>query len=273
MTFGPVEELRRTTDMKRVDEKEAASDGNAIQSISRAAAILRLLGQHPEGISLGGLARATGLPRSTAQRIINALRSEDLAELVNGGVGFCLGPEVSRLAQYYRAQPTELIRPALQSLASATNESVILAKLDRQEVMVLDTITAERELRVVMPVGIQHIPIHSTASGKALLMGLEPGEMTQLLCKPLLRLTPNTLDLESLSEAMVGYRETGIATDYEEHELGIGGFAVPVQTALGLFSVAVIVPAARIATVEAGVREALLACREDIEQRIGPTAP
>ena len=90
---------------------------------------------------------------------------------------------------------------------------------------------------------------------------------------PLLRLTPNTLDLESLSEAMVGYRETGIATDYEEHELGIGGFAVPVQTALGLFSVAVIVPAARIATVEAGVREALLACREDIEQRIGPTAP
>ena len=50
-------------------------DGDGIQVIARAAAVLRALRDAPSGLSLGALAEATGLPRSTVQRIVAALKT------------------------------------------------------------------------------------------------------------------------------------------------------------------------------------------------------
>ncbi|WP_113772160.1 helix-turn-helix domain-containing protein, partial [Escherichia coli] len=49
-----------------------------IQVISRAASILREVVANPDGMSLGQLATATGLARSTVQRIVDALEMEFL---------------------------------------------------------------------------------------------------------------------------------------------------------------------------------------------------
>jgi DNA-binding transcriptional ArsR family regulator len=57
-----------------------------IQVISRAAAILRAVGAQPDGLSLGKLANATGLARSTVQRIVDALEMEHLVQAGAGGV-------------------------------------------------------------------------------------------------------------------------------------------------------------------------------------------
>ena len=59
-------------------------DTGGIQVIARAAAILRALGR--EGMSLGALAKQTGLPRSTVQRIVDALAAEDFVEAGDAGV-------------------------------------------------------------------------------------------------------------------------------------------------------------------------------------------
>ncbi len=47
-----------------------------IQSIARAAAVLRALERSPSGMSLGEIAAALDLPRSTVQRIVDALKDE-----------------------------------------------------------------------------------------------------------------------------------------------------------------------------------------------------
>ena len=61
---------------RRARGREGKMDKEAggIQVIARAAAILRAVGR--QGMSLGALARDTGLPRSTVQRIVDALATE-----------------------------------------------------------------------------------------------------------------------------------------------------------------------------------------------------
>jgi DNA-binding IclR family transcriptional regulator len=63
-----------------------------VQVIARCAAILRALSEHSAGLSLGGIAKAVGLPRSTVQRIVNALEAEQFVESVGTGGGTRLGP-------------------------------------------------------------------------------------------------------------------------------------------------------------------------------------
>ena len=53
------------------------SDRGGVQVISRAAAILRSLEGEPAGLSLGEIAKRCGLPRSTVQRLGEALALEE----------------------------------------------------------------------------------------------------------------------------------------------------------------------------------------------------
>jgi len=55
--------------MHTIEEEDApASERQGIQVIARAAALLRALERRPEGLSLGELAKAVSLPRSTVRR-------------------------------------------------------------------------------------------------------------------------------------------------------------------------------------------------------------
>ncbi len=73
--------------MKAEDEQDK---GGGVQVISRAATILNILGEHPEGLSLGKIAQSAQLPRSTVQRLVGALESVELIRS-NGKAGVTLG--------------------------------------------------------------------------------------------------------------------------------------------------------------------------------------
>lgn len=53
---------------------------------------MRVLGENPQGLSLAAIAQRVSLPRSTVQRIINALLEELLVESLGAGGGYRLGP-------------------------------------------------------------------------------------------------------------------------------------------------------------------------------------
>ena len=50
------------------------------QVVGRVAALLRLVGRKPEGMSLAGLVRESGLTRPTAYRLLTSLAAEGLVE-------------------------------------------------------------------------------------------------------------------------------------------------------------------------------------------------
>ncbi len=81
----------------REDEKTGG-----IQVIARAAKILNALGEQPGGMSLGEIAQAVKLPRSTVQRIVAALDSAELVRSSGGRIASGTCPVKTDLQCAYR---------------------------------------------------------------------------------------------------------------------------------------------------------------------------
>ncbi|UZE96139.1 IclR family transcriptional regulator [Alkalimarinus alittae] len=238
-----------------------------IQVIARAASILRSLAIQPKGKSLAEIAKEIDLPRSTVQRIVHALEMEGLTESVGPGGGFRIGPAVSRLVQHCQQDISDIVRPLLQQLSDDLQESVVLCHIEHQQVGVLERVVADQPLRVVFPVGCIRVPMHLTAAGKVLLAGLSPEERQQILPDNLPRNTCNSKDRATLLTELERVAKVGYAVDHEEFAEGIIGFAVRLDTYLGQFAVAVVVPSHRVDGEQRFV-DALFDCKAQIERKI-----
>src|SRR3569832_2450018 len=69
---------------------------NGVQSIQRAFAVLRALGDGPLGVS--EVAKASRIPKSTAARLLSALQAEGAVEHVPGERRYRLGPDLLAIA-------------------------------------------------------------------------------------------------------------------------------------------------------------------------------
>ncbi|MCI1017874.1 IclR family transcriptional regulator [Microbacterium sp. C5A9] len=100
------------------------------QAISRAAALLRLVTQSgSDGAALHELARESGLTRSTAHRLLSALRVEGLVDRDEGSSHWMPGPELFLMGTVAAARydVTALARDIVRSLAVKTEESAFLS--------------------------------------------------------------------------------------------------------------------------------------------------
>lgn len=196
-------------------ENEKAPQG--IQVISRATAILRVLSDQPQ--SLGSIASATGLPRSTVQRIVEALALESLVEA--GSKGVRLGWGLTEIAKRNETNILTTARPVLETLFARTRETVDISTALGAEVSFLDRIISDQELRVVSFPNKPR-PLYAKANGKALLACLSNQEIERLFNDKLTALTQHTLtDLPALLAEIEQVRESGFAYDLEEHALGV----------------------------------------------------
>ncbi|HVY96273.1 MAG TPA: IclR family transcriptional regulator [Solirubrobacterales bacterium] len=223
------------------NSSESESRGG-VQSIARAAAILRALERAPGGLSLTELAAATELPKSTAHRIVAALAAEQLVAHDRGGA-IRLGAAVARLGAASREALGERLRPVLLGLRRELDETVDLAVLDGAAVRFVDQVAAPRRLRATSAIG-ELFPLHCTANGKALLAALPQERALGLLPEPLPRLTRRTItSRKRLLEELATVRRDGIAFDREEHTEGIcavgAAIAAPDDPAAAAISVPV----------------------------------
>lgn len=239
-----------------------------IQVIARAAAILRALALHPQGLSLAAIAAEVKLPRSTVQRITNALVEEMLLEHVGPAGGVRLGPALGQLLNCAETDIITLTRPHLQQLSQESQESVCLCSLSGDKVYVIDRLVAERELRVVFPIGV-HTPAYTASAGKALLAELSETDVRALLSEPLPQITPQTLTMDQLIAQLQRGRKDRVFVDHDEFIEGVGSYAVALDTYLGLYSLAVVAPTARLQRQQRLIAEKLLQCKREIERAAG----
>src|SRR5450756_2068866 len=108
------------------------------------------------------------------------------------------------------------------------------------------------------------LPLHCTASGKALLAVLSPDEVEQVLPDTLAVFTPNTtIDRAALSAELEQIRETGVAYDHEEYVMGVCAVATPVHDAVGAVGAFTVeVPATRFYGAEKKIVRALIRYRD-----------
>jgi DNA-binding IclR family transcriptional regulator len=212
-----------------------------VQSIARAAAVLRALERAPEGLGLGQIAAAAELPKSTAHRIIGALAEEDLvAQAADGRIR--LGGAIARLGSAGREAMAERLRPIMLALRRELDETVDLAVLDGAAVRFVGQVAAPRRLRATSSIG-EVFPLHCTANGKALLAALPEAQALALLPKRLPRFTPHTVtSREELLDELAGIRHHGVAHDRGEHTEGICAIGAAVGDSVDPAAAAISVP-------------------------------
>lgn len=222
-----------------------AGERRGVQAIARAGAVLRALGERPEGMALGDLAGAVELPKSTVHRLVAALAEEDLVALEPGGRAR-LGGGIARLAGAGREALADRLRPVLLELRRDLDETVDLAVLDGAAVRFVDQLPAPRRLRATSAVG-EIFPLHCTANGKALLAAMPDERALELLPGRLERLTPATIgSREELLAELTRVRREGVAFDREEHTEGICAVGAAVADASGaVAAISVPVPVQR----------------------------
>lgn len=243
---------------------EAEEKPGGIQVIARAATIMRLLGEYPEGLSLGVIAGHVGLARSTVQRIVQALEAEGFVEPSGPQGGVQLGPSLSQLVYRRQIDVVSEVRPFLEALRTELRETTALCRMTGDDVTTIDRCVAERALRVVFPLGTIPHAIEALAPGRALLSALPPARATEVLARKM-----SVPEAEATLDRIAAEARTGVSPDVDPLDPDLCGFAVPLPTYMGLHALAVILPISRAEGRKAEISAALNDCRARIERKIG----
>ena len=202
------------------------------QSVQKAAAILRAAAEHPRGESVSGLARAVGLPRATALRLIRTLEREGLLVRFPEHDRVVLGLEVQRLSRAVdvREVLVEASRRPLESLAERTLETITLSVVEADGTLsVVRQIDPPHLLKIADWMGRRY-PLHASSSGKLLLSTLSDEQLAPVLSAPLERCTEWTItDPNLLRRELDDVRANGFAVIVDELELGIASISIGVR--------------------------------------------
>ena len=180
------------------------------QAIDRAAQLLVEVIESEQAPGVGELAESSGLPKSTASRLLRALERHGLVQRDGARGGFRAGPVLVRFA--HRDAGPELIGlgdPHLDALAAASGETVNLAVPTPLGVDQLSQRDSRHYIGSTNWVG-KRVPYHLTANGKVFLAwGAAASEHR----------TPAEL---------AAIRARGYATAVDELEEGLTAVAAPV---------------------------------------------
>lgn len=201
-----------------------------IQSLERAAAMLRLLAGGERRLGLSDIASSLELAKGTAHGILRTLQAEGFVEQDPASGRYQLGAELLRLGNSY-LDVHELRARALvwtDDLARSSGESVHLGVLHQQGVLVIHHVFRPDDSRQVLEVGAMH-PLHSTALGKVL-SAYDPVAHTQVTEIERTEFTPRTVTgLEAFEAVLDHTRARGWAVDVEETWEGVASVAAPIH--------------------------------------------
>ena len=218
---------------------------NSVQSIERVSMILDVLGEFPQGLSIGDLSAKIDLPKGTIHRLLSTLAFLEYvrqdAETKKYNLGFKLVELGNRLLSHIDFR-TEA-RPYLLDLAENTKETVHLVILYQDEVLYIDKMEANSNpsgLRMVSMLG-SRIPAHCCAVGKVLLSALPEDKFEKIINgKGLPKRTENTIiNLEKFKDHLESVRKNNYALDMEENEIGIRCVAAPIRDQRGAVAAAI----------------------------------
>lgn len=247
--------------------QEEASKVRGIRAISRAAEVLRVL-KDDGGLSLGEIARRIGLPRSTVQRLVNALIGEGLVVASSAEGGLRLGPEIQSLAAASRVAVPDLIRPVLEDLSQKTGETVDLAVLRDDHMLFIDQVVGKHRLRAVSAVD-EAFPMTTTANGKAALALLDDEAVDAIATRELEARGAGKKAIRQLRAEIARVREAGFALDLDEHTEGISAVGVAFNTATGLiYAISIPVPSLRFGRLRDALTKNLLETLESVPARL-----
>jgi IclR family pca regulon transcriptional regulator len=214
---GPDEELR------------AKRGSDFVQSLERGLAVIRAF-DGSGSLTLSEVAAASGLTRAAARRFLLTLA--ELAYVGSEGRAFRLTPRVLELGRAYVSTLTlpEVALPHLRDLVTEVRESSTVAVLDREQIIYIAHVPANRSLSISVTVGGRD-PSACSALGRVLLAAQSDEWLDRYISETeLVAYTPRTIvDPERLRAELLRIRKQGYAVVDQELEEGLRAVAAPVH--------------------------------------------
>jgi DNA-binding IclR family transcriptional regulator len=242
-------------------DRSKSSAGADVAVLSRAISILDAVEQGAHTFTR--VVDATGLPRTTAHRLLGALEDEGFLARYGEGLGYRLGPRLLRLAVgAMRELPLrDLARPALERLVRSTGESAQLYARAGDRRVCIDAVESPSELRTIVPVG-SSLPLTAGSAAKVFLAHTpEPDRLIRRAEEP-----------KRFAHEVELARNRGWASSSGEREAGVGSVSAPIVGAFGLLVAVVSVsgPASRMGRINARrYVPAVLEAATEIERALG----
>lgn len=240
--------------------------GPTMQSLGRALGVLEHVADAGTPLGLSEVARACGLPISTAHRMIRSLVDSGYLHR-EPDRRYRLGPRLVALGGVALDPVGPEVSPWLRRLVAATGETANAATLCGDEVMFVAQAASTHQMRASSQLHHRTM-VHCSGLGKALLALLPDGEVVAMAARTgLPRRTEHTLTgVDELLEALDGVRRAGHAVDDEEEEYGVRCVAVPVPDAPFPMAVSVSGPTARL------TRDRVPAIAAELRRVVSPAA-
>jgi IclR family transcriptional regulator, acetate operon repressor len=236
--------LERQGKARRLLSEEGATVAGS-QAIGRALAVLGcFIHDGTDELGITEIARALDLTPSTVHRLVRALAAGGLLEQNEQTSRYYLGRTAIVLGQVaQRNYRVDAVLPHLERLSEATGESVNFVLRDGGEGIVTLHIASNQVLKFDQPPGT-HVPLHSSASGKAMLAFSPDPDADVNSLAALHALTAHTItDKKKLKGDLRAIRKRGYSIDDEEYAEGVRCVGAPVLDVDGCARAAVAVQA------------------------------
>lgn len=152
-----------------------------VPAATRVLRVLRFLASQPAPVPLDRVARAVGLPRSSAYHLMAAMEQEGFVVHLADERTYGLGVAAHEIGSgYARQEPLQRIaRRPLAELVDRTGHTAHLAVLHGRDVLYVVEERAPGRPPLVTDVGVR-LPAHLTASGRAILAALPASQVRAL---------------------------------------------------------------------------------------------
>lgn len=263
--------------MEHQTEKEVFKKNYSMQSIHRAAQILRAFSREKKQLSLTELHKMTGVGKSSLQRLLSTLVYEGLLQKNEETKLYQLGLDLLFLGELVEKNSSLLTIavPIMKRINESTKEVVSLSIIEGQKRKCIYSLESHHELAALIFAG-QISPLYAGASAKVLMAYLPLEDQEEYLQGVALeKLTEHTIESkEALKRDLKKIREQGYGISYGERVRGAVSISAPVFTPFSeiFASVSITIPTIRLEdyNVEALVKE-LLEGTAEITRKLRPT--
>ena len=200
-----------------------------IQSVDRAARILKVLASGPRRLGVSEIADRLGLTRPTVHGLLQTLQAHGFVEQDRDSDKYQLGAGLLQLGNSY-LDLNELRARSLvyaERLANRADAAVRVGVMHGANVVIVHHVFRPDTTLQILEVGAE-LPLHASALGKAMLAFLPEAAVADLFAEPPARLTSRTLTPGALREQLREIREQGVAREKDEAILGESSIAAPI---------------------------------------------
>jgi DNA-binding IclR family transcriptional regulator len=212
---------------ERVNEPRAT--GKTIQSVDRAARILKVLASGPRRLGVSELAERLEMTRPTVHGLLQTLQAHGLVEQDRDSEKYQLGAGLLQLGVSY-LDLNELRGRSIvhaERLATRADAAVRVGVLHGASAVVVHHVFRPDSSLQILEVGAQ-LPAHASALGKAILAYRPAAALDELLAGELPKLTARTLSPRALLADLQATRERSYARERDEAVLGESSIAAPI---------------------------------------------